>query len=196
VVLRPAAESSLQKIIRLIREAQQQKAPAQQFTDNFSAYYTYVVLGLSLLMFFVWWIFLGLNPFQSDGTTRSAFYRTMTLLVVASPAHSCFLFPPQFLRRSPGERATASCSRRCGGGETGPHHNRGVRQNRHVDHGELKVQTIESFPAGRETDIGIVAYSLERLSTHPLARAIGQHAKTHGLEALEVQEFQSNTGTD
>ena len=48
VVLRPAAESSLQKIIRLIREAQHQKAPAQQFTDKFGSYYTYFVLGLSL----------------------------------------------------------------------------------------------------------------------------------------------------
>src|SRR6185295_14365367 len=38
LVLRPAAESSLQKIIRLIRDAQQQKAPAQQFTDKFSTY--------------------------------------------------------------------------------------------------------------------------------------------------------------
>src|SRR6266446_5213255 len=36
LVLRQVAESSLQKIIHLIREAQQQKAPAQQFTDKFS----------------------------------------------------------------------------------------------------------------------------------------------------------------
>ena len=55
VVLRPAAESSLQKIIRLIREAQHQKAPAQQFTDKFGSYYTYFVLLLSFAMFFVWW---------------------------------------------------------------------------------------------------------------------------------------------
>ena len=46
IVLRPAAESSLQKIITLIREAQHQKAPAQQFADKFSTYYTYGVLGL------------------------------------------------------------------------------------------------------------------------------------------------------
>src|ERR1041385_2266507 len=52
-VLRPAAESSLQKIITLIREAQHQKAPTQQFADKFSTYYTYGVLGLSLAMFFV-----------------------------------------------------------------------------------------------------------------------------------------------
>src|SRR5437773_7028813 len=45
IVLRPATESALQKIIHLIKEAQQQKAPAQQFADRFGTYYTYIVLG-------------------------------------------------------------------------------------------------------------------------------------------------------
>ncbi len=56
IATRPAAESALQKIIKLIQEAQQQKAPAQQFTDRFSTRYTYFVLALSLAMFFVWWL--------------------------------------------------------------------------------------------------------------------------------------------
>ncbi len=66
VVLRPAKESALQKIIQLIREAQQQKAPAQRFTDKFGTYYTYLVLALSLAMFFVWWLGCGLPPFAGD----------------------------------------------------------------------------------------------------------------------------------
>ena len=65
LVTRPAAESSLQKIITLIKEAQQQKAPAQQFADKFSTFYTYGVLGLSLAMFFVWWIGFHLAAFTS-----------------------------------------------------------------------------------------------------------------------------------
>ena len=40
IVARPAAESALQKIVTLIKEAQQRKAPAQQFTDKFGTYYT------------------------------------------------------------------------------------------------------------------------------------------------------------
>src|SRR5207248_1957330 len=77
LVLRPVAESSLQKIIHLIKEAQRQKAPAQRFTDRFSTVYTYVVLGLSLAMFFVWWLAFGLPPFTSSNAAHSAFYRTM-----------------------------------------------------------------------------------------------------------------------
>jgi Cd2+/Zn2+-exporting ATPase len=85
VVTRPASESSLQKIIKLIREAQQQKAPAQRFADKFSTYYTYGALALSLVMFFVWWLGFHLAAFTSTVETHSAFYRTMTLLVVSSP---------------------------------------------------------------------------------------------------------------
>ena len=72
IVLRPAAESSLQKIIHLIKEAQQQKAPAQQFTDKFGTYYTYAALGLSLVMFFVWWLGFELAPFTSTGRSATA----------------------------------------------------------------------------------------------------------------------------
>ena len=75
LVLRPAAESSLQKIIHLIKDAQQQKAPAQQFTDRFGTYYTYSVLGLSLIMFFVWWLGMGLAPFTSPDPNNPGRYR-------------------------------------------------------------------------------------------------------------------------
>ena len=97
VVTRPAAESSLQKIITLIREAQQQKAPAQQFTDKFSTFYTYVVLGLSFAMFFVWWLGFQLAPFKSAVESHSAFYRTMTLLVVSSPCALVLSIPSAVL---------------------------------------------------------------------------------------------------
>src|ERR1039457_6313848 len=97
VVTRPAAESSLQKIITLIREAQQQKAPAQQFADKFSTYYTYGVLGLSLAMFFVWWLGFHLAAFASTVESHSAFYRTMTLLVVSSPCALVLSIPSAVL---------------------------------------------------------------------------------------------------
>ncbi|NJM55653.1 MAG: hypothetical protein HC841_06865 [Verrucomicrobiae bacterium] len=77
VVLRPAAESSLQKIIRLIRDAQRLKAPSQRLTDKFGGGYTYGILALSALMFFVWWLGLGHPAFTSTEETKSAFYRAM-----------------------------------------------------------------------------------------------------------------------
>ena len=194
-VLRCASESSLQKIIRLIREAQHQKAPAQRFTDRFSTFYTYLVLILSLVMFFVWWLGLNLPPFASTETVRSAFYRTMTLLVVASPCALVLSIPSAVL-------AAIAWGARHGvlirGGAA-------VEKLADVDvvaldktgtltTGELRVEKVESFPTGRENEIALLAYSLEKLSTHPLARAITRYGKQQKLEPLEFSGFESVTG--
>jgi len=60
--------------------------------------------------------------------------------------------------------------------------------------GELRVEKVESFPPGRETEMAQIAYSLEKLSTHPLARAITRHGKQQNLTALEFPKFESVTG--
>lgn len=197
-VLRPAAESALQKIIRLIREAQRRKAPAQQFTDKFGSYYTYFVLAMSAAMFFVWWLGFHLTPFRVAAgqlESQSAFYRTMTLLVVASPCALVLSIPSAVL-------AAIAWSARHGilfrGGAA-------VEKLAEVDTvaldktgtlttGELKVERIESFPPGRENEVARLAYSLEKLSTHPLARAITRHGKQQGIEPIQFEHFESITG--
>ncbi len=197
-VLRAAAESSLQKIIRLIREAQHQKAPAQQFTDKFGTYYTYFALGMSCAMFFVWWRGYHLAPFavaKGQLESQSAFYRTMTLLVVASPCALVLSIPSAVL-------AAIAWSARHGilfrGGAA-------VEKLASIDTvaldktgtlttGELKVEKVESFPPGRENEVAQIAYSLEKLSTHPLARAITRYGKQQNLEAIAFDHFESITG--
>jgi Cd2+/Zn2+-exporting ATPase len=195
VVLRAAAESSLQKIITLIKDAQQQKAPSQQFTDKFSTYYTYAALGLSFVMFFVWWLGFKQSPFKTTAAEHSAFYHTMTLLVVASPCALVLSIPSAVL-------AAIAWSARHGilfrGGAA-------VEKLADVDivaldktgtltTGELRVEKVESFPPGQENEIARLAYSLEKLSTHPLARAITRHGKQQHLEPMELQNFESVTG--
>jgi len=195
VVTRPAAESSLQKIITLIKEAQQRKAPAQQFTDKFSTFYTYFVIGLSFAMFFVWWLGFGLEAFKSTVESHSAFYRTMTLLVVSSPCALVLSIPSAVLaaiafgarhgilfRGGAAVEKLAEVNTVC------------LDKTGTLTTGELRVETVESFPPGREKEIVQLAYSLEKLSTHPLARAITRHGKQHGLEIIEFPQFESVTG--
>jgi len=195
LVSRPVAESSLQKIIKLIREAQKQKAPAQQFADKFSTYYTYAILGVSLAMFFVWWLVFGLAPFHSVHESQNAFYRTMTLLVVSSPCALVLSIPSAVLA------AIASAARH------GILFRGGAAVEKMADinivaldktgtltTGELRVEKVESFPAGREDEIVRVAYSLEKLSAHPLARAITRHGKQMGAVPIEFLQFESITG--
>jgi Cd2+/Zn2+-exporting ATPase len=195
LVTRPAAESSLQKIITLIKEAQQQKAPAQQFADKFSTFYTYGVLGLSLAMFFVWWLGFHLAAFTSTVEAHSAFYRTMTLLVVSSPCALVLSIPSAVLaaiafgarhgilfRGGAAVEKLAEVNVVC------------LDKTGTLTTGELRVEKVESFPPGREDEIARLAYSLEKLSTHPLARAITRHGKQQNLQPIEFQRFESVTG--
>ncbi|HEY2328971.1 MAG TPA: cation-translocating P-type ATPase, partial [Verrucomicrobiae bacterium] len=195
LVTRPAAESSLQKIITLIKEAQHQKAPAQMFADQFSTYYTYGVLGLSLAMFFVWWLGFGLVAFTSTAEAHSAFYRTMTLLVVSSPCALVLSIPSAVLaaiawaarhgilfRGGAAVEKLAEVNVVC------------LDKTGTLTTGELRVEKVESFPVGRESEIAQLAYSLEKLSTHPLARAITRHGKQQKLTAIEFPKFESVTG--
>jgi Zn2+/Cd2+-exporting ATPase len=77
-VSREAGETMLAKIIRLVEEAREQRAPAQHFIDRFAHPYTIgVVVGTALVAL--------VPPLLFDAAWGEAFYRAMTLLVVASP---------------------------------------------------------------------------------------------------------------
>ncbi|MEA3207227.1 MAG: Zn2+/Cd2+-exporting ATPase [Chthoniobacter sp.] len=195
VVLRPAQESALQKIIHLIQTAQRNKAPAQRFTDQFGTRYTYAILALTLVMFIIWWRLLGQAPFVSRPGAPSAFYHAMTLLVVASPCALVLSIPSAIL-------AAIAWGARRGilfrGGAA-------VEQLAEVQvvamdktgtltTGELRVEKVESFPPGRESEVAQLACSLDRHSSHPLARAVTRYGKRHLIEPLEVTDFESVTG--
>jgi Cd2+/Zn2+-exporting ATPase len=195
VVTRPAAESSLQKIITLIKDAQRRKAPAQQFTDQFSTYYTYGVLGLSFVMFFVWWLGFRLAPFESAIESQSAFYRTMTLLVVASPCALVLSIPSAVLAAIAWGARHGILFRGGAAVEKLAEVNVvALDKTGTLTTGELRVEKVESFPPGRENEIARLAYSLEKLSTHPLARAITRHGKQQQLELVALEQFESVTG--
>ena len=192
VVVRPAAESALQKIITLIKDAQHQKAPAQRFADKFSTLYTYGALGLSTVMFFVWWQ----GPwFATYHEAAKAFYRTMTLLVVSSPCALVLSIPSAVLaaiargaRQGILFRGGAAVEKLAGINVVA------LDKTGTLTTGELRVERVESFPPGREQEIARLAGSLERLSAHPLARAITRYGKQQELAVVELAEFESVTG--
>ena len=195
IVTRPAAESSLQKIITLIKDAQQRKAPAQQFADKFSTYYTYFILGLSFAMFFIWWLGFRLMPFESAIESQSAFYRTMTLLVVSSPCALVLSIPSAVLAAIAWGARHGILFRGGAAVEKLAEVNVvALDKTGTLTTGELRVEKVESFPPGREAEIARLAYSLEKLSTHPLARAITRHGKQQQLEPVAFEQFESVTG--
>jgi Cd2+/Zn2+-exporting ATPase len=194
-VLRPVGESALQKVIRLIREAQHLKAPSQRFTDKFGTRYTVGILGLTTVMFFVWWLGFGIAPFSNTEAGFSAFYRAMTLLVVASPCALVLSIPSAIL-------AAIAWGARHGilfrGGAA-------IEKMAEVDlvaldktgtltTGEMEVDSVESFPPGREREAAELAYSLEAHGSHPIGRAIKKYAKAQGLDPRVIDDFQAMSG--
>lgn len=77
-VSRLSRESTLSRIVAIVEQAQDQKSRTQRFTDRFEGRYAIAVIAGSIVAFFAF-MYLG-------GEDRSAaFYRAITLLVVASP---------------------------------------------------------------------------------------------------------------
>ena len=195
-VLRRADESALQKVIRLIEKAQTLRAPSQRFTDRFGTGYTYGVLGLCALMFFVWWLGFGLPAFvtPAGGGVRSAFYRAMTLLVVASPCALVLSIPSAILS------AIASGARRgvlFRGGAALENLAKvdvvALDKTGTLTAGELQLVRAEVF-AGTEAELRAVAYNLARFSDHPLSRAIKRVGQAEKLPLLEPEDFESLPG--
>ena len=189
------SESTLQKIIRLIQTAQKLKAPSERFTDKFGAGYTVVVLALTALMFLVWWKGFGLPAFANLAGQRSAFYRAMTLLVVASPCALVLSIPSAILAAIAWGAKHGILFR---GGAA-------IEKLAEIDvvaldktgtltTGELAVISYESFPTGREAEVLELALALEKNSTHPIARAITQHGRKVGARVRAVEQFESLTG--
>ena len=194
-VVRPPAESTLQKIIRLIQTAQKLKAPSERFTDKFGTGYTYIVLGGSTAMFLLWWLGFHLPAFTNTAETRSAFYRAMTLMVVASPCALVLSIPSAILaaiawgaRHGVLFRGGAAIEKLADITAVA------LDKTGTLTTGELAVQACESYPTGREREVLQLAYTLEAKSQHPIARAIVRHAKAEGLSELAMEDFQSLTG--
>ena len=195
LVIKPASESALAKIVKLIKEAQESKAPSQRFTDKFGGGYTVSLLTLCSLMFFVWWKGMGIPAFADDGETSSAFYRAMTLLVVASPCALVLSIPSAILagiasaaKRGVLFRGGAALEklaeiRRVAMDKTGT-----------LTTGVMALENVESFPPGREADTIAIAKALARHSAHPVSRAIRSASRGQSSPEADVQMFESAAG--
>jgi Cd2+/Zn2+-exporting ATPase len=83
--------STLARIVTIVREAREQKAQSQDFTDRvIGQYYAYAVVGITLLTIAVPLLFLGWD-------VPTTLYRAMTLMVVASPCALVISIPAALL---------------------------------------------------------------------------------------------------
>jgi Zn2+/Cd2+-exporting ATPase len=179
---RRLGESTLSRILALIEIAQQQKAPAQRFTDNFSRYYTWIALSLAAVVFVV---LLVMHRPIAD-----AFYRSMTVLVVASPCALVLSVPSAILvaiaagaRRGILFRGGVAVENLAGATQFA------FDKTGTLTKGALVVARIASFDSQGEDVILRRAASVAHFSTHPLARAIVAEAEKRKLPINEATDF-------
>ncbi len=80
-----AEDTTISRLIRMVEEAQEQRAPTQRFIDRFARYYTPAVVVLAVLVAAVPPLFYGQPFWNPDDGTQGWFYRALALLVVACP---------------------------------------------------------------------------------------------------------------
>lgn len=188
-VTRRGEDSTLARIIRLVEEAQSERAPTQKRLDAFEQKYAVSVVSLTLLVIVIPPLFLG---WQWD----AAFYKAMTLMVVASPCALVISTPASILS------AIAA----------GARHGVLFKGGAHVESlsaikvlafdktgtltvGKPRVTEIVPYPADDSPEeLLALAAAVEARSEHPLARAVMAAAVERGLTLLEADDLHATPG--
>lgn len=187
-VTKLATDSTLAKIIHLVEEAQEQKAPAQRFVDVFARYYTPAVIVLALLVVVVPPLLFG----QAWGVW---FYRALVMLVIACPCALVISTPVSVVS---GLTAAARNGVLIKGGAIlealGKLRALAVDKTGTVTEGRPRVTEVIALNGTDPREVLRIAGALEAHSEHPLAQAILEHAKHQGIAVSRAETFQSITG--
>ncbi len=181
------ADNTLSAIIHLVEEAQGQKGRAQRFIDRFSRIYSPLVLvGAAVL---------AIVPIALGGDATEWITRAITVVVAGAP---CALVMSTPVAMAAG---IGSAGRRGVLIKGGIHlENLGTVRVVALDktgtltHGRPVVTDIVPFDGTDEGCLLAAAAGVERLSEHPLARAIVAAASERGVVPSEATEFAALTG--
>ncbi|MBS3971073.1 MAG: cadmium-translocating P-type ATPase [Clostridia bacterium] len=181
-------ESTLARIIHLVEEAQNEKAPVQQLVDRFANYYTpVVIMGAVLLTIIPTWV-LGL-PFEQW------FYSSLVLLVIACPC-ALVISTPVSLVAAIGNAASNGVLIK-GGSHLeliGTLKAVAFDKTGTLTKGLPRVKSMHMLSDNPENHLLTIAASLEKMTNHPLALALIKEAESRGLELRGVSNFKQLTG--
>ena len=181
---RELEESALSRILSLIHTAQQQKAPAQRHSP---VWFAGDILGSARLGAVVFVVLLLLQRSPAD-----AFYRAMTVLVVASPCALVLSIPSAILVAIAAGARQGILFR----GGVAIENLASVNQvafdkTGTLTKGSLIVSRIAAFDSQTEDSVLRLASSVAQFSTHPLARAIVREADKREMAPLEATNFKT-----
>lgn len=181
-------DSKVSHVVRMIEEAQKQKAPSERFVDSFARYYTPAVFLAALLTFLV-------PPLALGGAWNDWLYRALVLLVVACPCALVLSTPVSIVS---GLTAMARRGVLVKGGAfleaLGQVRAIAIDKTGTITEGKPRVLKVEQLNGYTEREILEAAASVEQLSSHPLAEAVVRHAKEQGIMLKSATQFRNQVG--
>ena len=182
-----AEDSALAEIIKMVTNASATKAPIAKIADKVSGVFVPAVLAVSAVTLALWLIF--------GESIGFAFGRAISVLVISCPC-ALGLATPVAVMVGMGIGAkrgillkTAIALEECGKVKTVV-----LDKTCTVTEGNPTVSGI--FPAEElgETELLTIAYSIEKNSEHPLAKAVCKRAEENGISPSSVSDFAALPG--
>lgn len=181
-------DTKIAQIIRLIEDAQKQKAPTQRFVDVFAKYYTPIVFLFAIGV-------LLAPPLLFQGEWSIWIYRSLVLLVIACPCALVVSTPVSIVS---GLTAMAKQGVLIKGGAgleaIGKLRALAVDKTGTITEGVPRILQIHSVNGTSENDILAIAASIDRHSTHPLAKAVVTEAERRKLTIKASVNYRSVGG--
>ncbi len=188
VTAKPASDTMLARIIRMVREAQSRRAAVEQWVERFARVYTPAVIVLAILIFL-------LPPLLLGGSWEVWFYRALVLLVIACPCALVISTPVSVVS------AIASSARHGVLIKGGGYLEQAARlraiafdKTGTLTRGEPAVVAIEPAAGIAPEQLLAMAAALEARSLHPLARAILAEAERRGVAYAPAEEIRNLPG--
>ncbi len=185
---RAAGDRTLDRVMKLVEEAQTGKAPTQLFTERFERVFVPVVLAADVVLMVV-------PALLGFWTWSTGFYRAMALLVAASPCALALGTPATVLA------GIARAARRGVLVKGGVHlENLGTIRALALDKtgtltiGQPEVTDVVPANGVMATELLRVAAAVERQSQHPLAHAVVRKADAEQIPRESADSVESVTG--
>ncbi|WP_462425794.1 heavy metal translocating P-type ATPase [Fusobacterium varium] len=172
-------DSSLQKLIRMVKEAEENKAPMQRIVDKWAGWLVPAALIIAIAAYFI----------------TSDIIRAVTVLVVFCPC-ALALATPTSIMAAVGQAAKNGVLIKSGEAleKMGKVNCIAFDKTGTLTFGKLKISDIITTSSVTENELLKLACSSEKRSEHPLGKAIVEHGKKQNVEFLEMEDFKMIPG--
>lgn len=181
-------DSYLQKVIKLVEEAQQTKSKTQNLANTAAGWLAYIAIGVGVVTFIAW-------AFFSSQGMDFALERMVTVMIITCP-HALGLAVPLVVAISTALSAKNGLLIR---NRTAFENSRKISvivfdKTGTLTEGNFGVNRVVSLEDEPEDDLLSKAAAIEQSSEHPIAKGIVKEAKLRELKFPSISDFGSTKG--